>query len=324
MATKQITSTQQDANHLPRFSEERLPYHPAIQERFGIDRAAWRVLVEAVYPAAQSVDSILLALSYCRARGYDPLKRVVHIVPIWDSSKQRMVDTIWPGIAELRITAFRTGQYAGRDQTVFGQDVTRKLGKLEITFPEWAQVTVYRLVGGQRLAFVGPRVYWREAYAPVKKDDPTPNSMWSRRPRGQLDKCAEAAALRAAFPEAIGGELCAEEASGIVLGDQQRTPQANGSRADQVAAMLGEPAAPEAEPADEAGKSDDLKQRIADRIAAAATTDEVEALKRLIDDANGQQALPFGDIMELRKMLAAREGEVSGVSHAAEPTGELF
>lgn len=192
----------------------RLPYPAAVEARFGIDKAAWKALVEAVFPAAQSPDSVVLALSYCKARKLDPFKRVIHIVPVWDSQQRRMVETVWPGIAELRTTAFRTGDYAGRDPSEFGPTISKKIGSVQIEFPEWAQVTVYRMVKGQRCPFPGPRVYWLEAYAQQKRDDPSPNSMWTKRARGQLDKCAEAAALRAAFPEEIGGELIDDEAHG--------------------------------------------------------------------------------------------------------------
>lgn len=192
----------------------RLPYPAAVEERFGIDKAGWKALVEAVFPAAQSADSVILALSYCKARKLDPFKRVIHIVPVWDSQQRRMVETVWPGIAELRTTAFRTGDFAGRDPSEFGPTINRKVGSVQIEFPEWAQVTVYRMVKGQRCPFPGPRVYWLEAYAQQKRDDPSPNSMWAKRPRGQLDKCAEAAALRAAFPEEIGGDLIDDEAQG--------------------------------------------------------------------------------------------------------------
>src|ERR1700720_4159078 len=57
----------------------RLPYHEAVEERFGIDRAGWKALVEAIYPNAETADAIVMALSYCRARNLDPFKRPVHI-----------------------------------------------------------------------------------------------------------------------------------------------------------------------------------------------------------------------------------------------------
>lgn len=189
----------------------RLPYHPAIEERFGIDKASWKALVEAIFPNATSVESVILALSYCRARKLDPFKRNVHIVPIWDKQTRSMVDTIWPGIGELRTTAFRTGEYAGRGETVCGPDVSQKIGTEDMTFPEWARVAVYRMVKGQKVEFVGPKVYWLETYAQQKRDDLTPNEMWRNRPRGQLEKCAEAAALRAAFPEEIGSDFIDDE-----------------------------------------------------------------------------------------------------------------
>jgi phage recombination protein Bet len=147
----------------------------------------------------------------------------VHIVPIWDKAKGRLVDTVWPGIGELRTTAFRTKSYAGRDATVFGPDETREFktkdGTVKVTFPSFAQVTVYRVVNGERVAFTGPTTYWMETYASTK--DGAPNSMWAKRPRGQIDKCAEAAALRAAFPEELGDELTSDEAPTIYQHSQQ-------------------------------------------------------------------------------------------------------
>ena len=41
----------------------RLPYHEAVEERFGIDRAGWKALVEAIYPNAETADAIIMALS---------------------------------------------------------------------------------------------------------------------------------------------------------------------------------------------------------------------------------------------------------------------
>lgn len=219
VATNPSKNGQASGETLPALPPPRLPYHPAVEQRFGVTRAQWKALVEAIFPLATNTDSIILALSYCKARNLDPFKKNIHIVPIWNSQLKKMVDTIWPGIGELRTTAFRTRQYAGRGDTVFGEDVTEKIGSANITYPAWAQVTLYRMVDGERVAFAGPRVYWKETYSTAKRDDPTPNSMWLRRPRGQLDKCAEAAALRAAFPEELGDERTDDEIG--VLSDQQ-------------------------------------------------------------------------------------------------------
>ena len=230
-----MTETQEiekSEENLPALRPARLPYHPIILKEFGYDKHAWKALVEAIFPAAQTPESIRLALSYCKARKLDPFKRCIHIVPIWDSKKRCLVDTVWPGIGELRTTAHRTGVYAGRDKTEFGPIIEDHWGgdndKVTVSFPEWAQVTVYRIVKGTRVAYAGPQVYWRETFASIKSG--APNSMWCKRPRGQLDKCAEAAALRSAFPEEVGNDYIDAEAHGPAQGKSFDEAQENASR----------------------------------------------------------------------------------------------
>ena len=84
---------------------------------------------------------------------------------------------------------------------------------ITLLFPEWCRVTITRELNGKERSFVGPKVYWLEAYAKWVDTD-VPNEMWANRPVGQLEKCAEAGALRRAFPEEIGNALTAEEMEG--------------------------------------------------------------------------------------------------------------
>ncbi|WP_420478280.1 phage recombination protein Bet [Brevundimonas sp. FT23028] len=226
-------------NAVVQFQAPRLPYHPVVEERFGINRSGWKVLCEAVFPAAESPDSVVMALAYCKARNLDIFKKPVQIVPIYDKKRGGMVDTVWPGIAELRTTAMRTGSFAGFDDTQYGPVIDADLSGTKISYPEWAQCTVYRLIAGQRVPFVGPKVYWIETYASAKRDTSAPNAMWKKRPRGQLEKCAEAAALRRAFPEEIGNEYAAEEVEGQAFGSvRDVTPR----EAPSLAARLEGPA----------------------------------------------------------------------------------
>lgn len=201
----------------------RLPYPEGAEERFAVDKSAWKALCESVFPAAKTAGAIILALSYCKARKLDPFKKPVHIVPIYDAQKREYVESVWPGIGEHRTTAFRTGTYAGMDETVFGPDVTEtfkdkvrdgqswKSIEATVTFPAWAQVTVYRMVQGQRVAFPGPRVYWREFYSRMGRSI-IPNDRWQKAPYQMVEKCAEAGALRRGFPEELGEDWTAEEA----------------------------------------------------------------------------------------------------------------
>ena len=209
----------------------RLPYHNLVEERFGVDKSGWRVLVDATFPNAKTVDAIIMALSYCKARNLDVFKRPVHIVPMWSSAAGRMIESCWPGINELRTTAFRTGQYAGMEQPEFGPLVEKTFKgqasrgaqknttrEANLKFPEWCRITIIRTLAGKERKFVGPTVYWTEAYAKWADTD-VPNDMWAHRAVGQLEKCAEAAALRRAFPEEIGNELTAEEMEGQRISD---------------------------------------------------------------------------------------------------------
>lgn len=204
----------------------RLPMPKGLDEN---DAGKWRVLCESIFPTARTAEAVMLAMDYCRARNLDIMKKPVHIVPMWSSSLGREVETVWPSIAEVQITASRTGKYAGMDEPKWGQDITKtfkgvkpkNVGETEITltFPEWCSVTVYRMVEGQRCAFTEP-VYWLEAYARIGKTE-LPNDQWAKRTRGMIIKVAKAFSLRAAFPEE--GTYTAEEMEGKVVEDVDAT-----------------------------------------------------------------------------------------------------
>lgn len=237
--TKEKTSNQQagDPRDTPQeqprgrgvvpITQARLPYVSLYNDVYEVDERKWRILIDQTFPGAQTAEAVLLALDYCKNRNLDILKKPVHIVPVWSRAMNALVETIWPGITEIRITAMRTKDYAGKDEAKFGPTASKhfthsyggKSESLDLDIPEWCQLTVYRLVQGVRCAFVGPKVYWIEAYATKDRWSEIPNEMWAGRPSGQLEKCAEAASLRAAFPEELGSEYAAEEmASRIIEG----------------------------------------------------------------------------------------------------------
>lgn len=168
-------------------------------------------LQNSVYPGAKR-ESVELVLGYCRAQRLDPLQKPVHIVPMWDKNLKSMRDVIMPGIGLYRVQSSRTGEHAGTSEPVFGPMVARKWGDFKLDFPEWCKVTVSRVLGGHVYDFTAIE-YWEENYATAGKDTTAPNAMWKKRPRGQLAKCAEAQALRKAFPE-LGAAPTAEEMEG--------------------------------------------------------------------------------------------------------------
>ena len=169
------------------------------------------VLQTSLYPGA-AIGSVKMVLGYCKAAGLDPMQKPVHIVPIWDKNSKAMRDVVMPGIGLYRTQAARSGQYAGVTDPEFGPDVTETIGGVEITFPAWCKVTVKRLLGNQVVEFAA-REFWKENYATAGKDSAAPNAMWKKRPYGQIAKCAEAQALRKAFPE-FGSAPTADEMEG--------------------------------------------------------------------------------------------------------------
>jgi phage recombination protein Bet len=173
------------------------------------------VLQSSLYPGAQR-GSVELVIDYCRASGLDPMQKPVHIVPMWDKALKQMRDVIMPGIGMYRTQAARSGQYAGVSEPEFGPDVTEKMDGKEVTFPSWCRVTVKRILDSGHVAEFTGFERWKENYATAAKDTSAPNSMWFKRPYGQLAKCAEAQALRKAFPE-FGSQPTAEEMEGKLI-----------------------------------------------------------------------------------------------------------
>mgnify|MGYP000001612541 FL=1 len=174
------------------------------------------VLRNSLYPGAKD-ESIKLVISYCRASGLDPMQKPVHIVPmnVKDAQKDKYEwrDVVMPGIGLYRTQAARTGEYAGVGEPEFGPDTDLTVGDYTLTVPQWCKVTVRRRLSDGQIGEYTAKELWRENYATAGKDTAMPNAMWKKRPYAQLAKCAEAQALRKAFPEA-GAQPTAEEMEG--------------------------------------------------------------------------------------------------------------
>lgn len=253
----------------------------AITER-NIDTAVWTTLQNSVFPGAKD-ESILLAVDYCKARKLDILKKPCHIVPMpvtdAKTGNKNWRDVIMPGIYEQRITAFRTGQMAGQDEPVFGDTVTFR----GIEAPEWCRVTVYRFINNERCAFSHTE-YFSEACATTKEGKP--NSMWSKRPRGQLAKCAEAGALRKAFPDELGGVITADEVNEEPINQHSAATPDNGTTV------------------------------IDTQSVELITPEQLEQMKSLIDvtKSNEHSLLAYaGNVESLEKITKSKAEEVIGM-----------
>lgn len=181
------------------------------------------VLQSSLYVGAKE-DSVGMVLDYCAAAKLDPMQKPVHIVPMNTknpvSGQYEWRDVVMPGVGLYRIQADRSGTMAGISEPEFGPEVSQSFrdkngNTVSVTFPEWCRVSAKKLVGGHIVEYVA-KEYWIENYATDSSKSDAPNTMWRKRPRGQLAKCAEAQALRKGWPE-IGAAPTAEEMEGKTL-----------------------------------------------------------------------------------------------------------
>lgn len=349
MARNQSNQREENNQALAVVQPPRLPYPANEAGALGVSPGQWKALVDAVFPSAKSVDGVMLAINYAKARGLDVFKRVVHVVPMYNSALGREVETVWPGVGELRTTASRTGAHAGNDDCVFGPEKKQKFHdkqtrfkgqgssresyvveetSKEMVFPEWAQFTVYKMVQGQRVAFVGPKVRFVETFSGTKGLE-VPNARWQRAPYQMLEKCAEAAALRRAFPEELGDQWSAEEMEGkdfagiTVDADYRVIPEE------------GKPAAEQKQPTRETSEEDKRAEELA-RYWGSGMSDFMDYMeqgfssvrtaaaidKALNAEAEGVSMLPPEERAKLDGWVAAARERVKTSDKAAKPDPE--
>lgn len=148
-----------------------------------------------------------LFISIAKARGLDPILGQIHAVVRGQGDKAKVNFQV--GIDGFRLIAARTGEFAGRDETRFEY-------KSGTHHPDKAKVTVYRFVNGQKCSWTAS-AKWDEYYP-----GETMGFMWKKLPETMLEKCAEAKALRMAFPNDLSGLYVNEEMDQAQAPTQQR------------------------------------------------------------------------------------------------------
>lgn len=140
-----------------------------------------------------------------KRQGLDPLKREIYAQKRFQDGKPRI--TFVTGIDAFRRKAQETGDYGGKVATEWcGKDGRWRDIWLDDEAPAAARVSVKRRSHEQPTTAVA---LYRE-YVQTRRDG-TPNSMWQKMPANQLAKCAEALALRQAFPDQLGGIYTGDE-----------------------------------------------------------------------------------------------------------------
>lgn len=163
------------------------------------------LIKHTVVPQGATDSEFKLLLYQSNRLGLDPLSRQIYLIKRYSDGKEHC--TIQTGIDGFRTVAERTGRYQGQDGPYWcGED------------GQWVDVwtaedhPVAAKVGILRSDFARP-VYavalWSEYVQLTKERKPT--RMWAKMGALMLGKCAEALALRKAFPQDLSGVYTTEE-----------------------------------------------------------------------------------------------------------------
>lgn len=148
-------------------------------------------------------------LHLCQRTGLDPFSRQIYLIGRWSKKEGRDVFTPQTGIDGYRVIAQRVtsqtgGSYGYEDTLWCDKDGRWRDVWLPDAPPAAAKVVVVR--NGQRFSAVARFSEYVQTFP-----DGNPKGLWAKMPSGQIAKCAEALALRKAFPHDLAGVYTAEE-----------------------------------------------------------------------------------------------------------------
>lgn len=167
-------------------------------------------LIKNTVASGATDNELLLFMEACKRTGLDPFTNQIHFVKRNTKKKDEKGNwstvatmTVQTGIDGYRAIAERTKTLAGIDDAIFDCE--------DKPHPNKASVTVWRIVNKERVPFTAS-ARWTE-YAQTYKINGQLEygAMWKKMPYLMLAKCAEALALRKAFPNDLSGIYTNEE-----------------------------------------------------------------------------------------------------------------
>lgn len=198
--------------------------------------AEQRSLIRATFANGATDGEFAALLAVAEARNLNPFTKQVYFVKRWDSQKRCETWAVQVSIDGLRAIAERTGLYAGQDEPEYEyeDDGAIRLCKVRVYRKDW---------GGRACVGVA---HWRE-YVQLSREGKA-TSMWAKYAHIMIAKCAEALALRKAFPEAASGlytteEIPIEQPQRVEVEQVHATPAAIAS-GERFAAPIASAAAP--------------------------------------------------------------------------------
>ncbi|MEE1774490.1 phage recombination protein Bet [Streptomyces sp. JV185] len=236
------------------------PDQAAVLQQSGIDNQ--------VAPAELSA-----FLHLCQRTRLDPFSRQIYLIGRWNGQQQRKVYTPQTSIDGYRVIAHRAAAEAGHAlgyEDTLWCDPSGKWRDVWLSDqpPAAAKVTVIR--NGMRFSAVARY----SEYVQTKKGG-EPSGLWVKMPATMTAKCAEALALRMAFPHDLAGVYTAEEMA------QADNPAAEERHLRKVEPGQGDPWA-----------TPQTAVRGRDYLHEAREAVDAEAVRRLWREAQADGAVP--------------------------------
>ncbi len=183
-------------------SEQLAPY-----SRNGLTNEQKTLIRNIIAPKAND-DELSLFFELCKNTGLDPFKKQVYLLPFWNGDLKRYVFSAITSIDGLRSLAETTGEYDGQSEPIW-IDKDGKEYKVWISenYPFACKISVFKK--GVKNPTVG--VAYFDMFA--KEKDGKYTGFWNKPTKAahMIAKCAEALALRKAFPSKLSGLYVHEE-----------------------------------------------------------------------------------------------------------------
>jgi phage recombination protein Bet len=158
----------------------------AVGEQYGYDAPKVQLIKDLVAVGA-SDNELALFLYTAQRTGLDPLAKQIYCI------KRQGKMTIQTGIDGYRLIADRTGNYAPGRAPTYEYDADSKVYSATAYVMKYVRGTWHE---------VSATAFWDEY---VVLYNGQPGNLWASKPRVMLAKCAEALALRRAFPAELSG-----------------------------------------------------------------------------------------------------------------------
>ncbi len=286
----------------------------------GFTEAQLRLIRQTVAADTNNAEFDLF-IAAARHANLDPFRKQISAIVFNKGNAEKRKMSIITTIDGFRVIAARTGQYRPDDAPpIYTYDPSLK-GPTNPLGIVSAVVRVFKRDQSGDWYVCPGEAYWDE-FAPIKPvwrnnqktDEMSVDGNWQRMPRVMIAKCAEAQALRRAFPDAFSGLYEASELDAAQAMEATASEVIEAGIARDRLARIGGPSLLVAFDPGQPLESVPLGQfadRVSERLSLMVDVRQVDAFQRTNTEALKQfWAHSAGDALEVKKLIEARRSEL--------------